>query len=114
MMHEHDAEWTNPCKNLTNTDEYCCLLYTSGNNRVDFMDLKISSDYKDNVATATWETLNVPVWPEGKNWNFVESGNIDLSAYKGKKIRIAFVYKSTSDCGPTFEVKNLTLTDRCV
>lgn len=25
MMHEHGAEWTNPCKNLTNTDEYCEL-----------------------------------------------------------------------------------------
>lgn len=25
MMHEHGAEWTNPCKNLTNTDQYCEL-----------------------------------------------------------------------------------------
>jgi len=25
MMHEHGAEWTNPCKNLTNTDLYCEL-----------------------------------------------------------------------------------------
>lgn len=25
MMREHGAEWTNPCKNLTNTDEYCEL-----------------------------------------------------------------------------------------
>ena len=25
MMHDHGAEWTNPCKNLTNTDEYCEL-----------------------------------------------------------------------------------------
>lgn len=25
MMHEHGADWTNPCKNLTNTDEYCEL-----------------------------------------------------------------------------------------
>ncbi len=25
MMNEHGAEWTNPCKNLTNTDEYCEL-----------------------------------------------------------------------------------------
>lgn len=25
MMHEHRAEWTNPCKNLTNTDQYCEL-----------------------------------------------------------------------------------------
>ncbi len=25
MMHEHGADWTNPCKNLTNTDLYCEL-----------------------------------------------------------------------------------------
>ena len=25
MMHEHNAEWTQPCKNLTNTDRYCEL-----------------------------------------------------------------------------------------
>ena len=25
LMHEHEAEWTNPCKNLTNTDLYCEL-----------------------------------------------------------------------------------------
>ena len=25
MMHEHGAEWTNPCKNLINTDQYCDL-----------------------------------------------------------------------------------------
>jgi glucose-6-phosphate 1-dehydrogenase len=25
MMHEHAAEWTNPCKNLTNTNLYCEL-----------------------------------------------------------------------------------------
>ena len=25
MMHEHRADWTNPCKNLINTDQYCEL-----------------------------------------------------------------------------------------
>lgn len=25
MMHEHGADWTNPCKNLINTDQYCEL-----------------------------------------------------------------------------------------
>lgn len=25
MMHEHGADWTNPCKNLTHTDQYCEL-----------------------------------------------------------------------------------------
>lgn len=25
LMHDHEADWTNPCKNLTNTDLYCEL-----------------------------------------------------------------------------------------
>ena len=39
----------------------------------------------DDVATAEWKALNVPQWPEGKNWNYVNSGDIDLSAYEGKR-----------------------------
>ena len=45
-----------------------------------------------------------------KNWNYVNSGDIDLSAYEGKKITIAFRYKSTTECAPTVEFKNMSLT----
>lgn len=86
------------------------LNFLLGNNRADFVDLKISTDYVGDVKAATWESLTVPTWPEGKNWNFNASGDIDLSAYKDKKVHIAFVYKSTSTCAPTVEVKNLSLT----
>lgn len=64
----------------------------------------------DDVAAAEWKALNVPQWPEGKNWNYVNSGDIDLSAYEGKKITIAFRYKSTTECAPTVEFKNMSLT----
>lgn len=72
--------------------------------------LKISADYVDNVTTATWTTLNAE-WSEGKSWTFVNSGKIDLKDYVGKKVRLAFAYKSTSECAPTIEVKNVSVTE---
>lgn len=84
--------------------------FLNGNNRADFIELLASEDYVDDVATAEWKALNVPQWPEGKNWNYVNSGDIDLSAYEGKKIAIAFRYKSTTECAPTVEFKNMSLT----
>lgn len=70
----------------------------------------ISADYVDNVTTATWATLNA-TWSEGKNWTFVNSGAIDLKDYVGKKVRLAFAYKSTSACAPTIEIKNISVTE---
>ena len=86
------------------------LNFLNGNNRADFINVKISENYTDDVKTATWTDLTVPNWPAGNNWNFVKSGNIDLSAYAGKKVRIAFEYKSTDACAPVFELKNLKIT----
>ena len=86
--------------------------FLNGNNRADFIELLASEDYVDDVASQAfqWKALNVPQWPEGKNWNYVNSGDIDLSAYEGKKIAIAFRYKSTTECAPTVEFKNMSLT----
>lgn len=86
------------------------LNFLKGNNRADFINLKISDDYTDNVTTATWKDLTVPTWPAGNNWSYVPSGDVDLADYAGKKVRIAFVYTSTSQCAPTFEVKNMKIT----
>lgn len=84
--------------------------FLNGNNRADFIEAKISADYVDNVTTATWATLNA-TWSEGKNWTFVNSGAIDLKDYVGKKVRLAFAYKSTSACAPTIEIKNISVTE---
>lgn len=84
--------------------------YLNGNNRADFIEVKISTDYVDNVKSATWATLNA-AWSEGKSWTFVNSGAIDLKDYVGKKARLAFVYKSTSACAPTVEIKNVSVSE---
>ena len=51
-------------------------------------------------------------WPTGKNWNFVESGSIDLSKYAGKKITIAFHYTSNAETAPTWEIGKISVTGK--
>lgn len=57
-----------------------------------------------------WTALNVPTWPAGTSWTPVNSGDIDLTAYAGKKMQIAFRYTSTADLAGTWEVKNVSVT----
>ncbi len=68
--------------------------------------LKVTAD-----NGATWEDVAIPVHHKGNSWSFISSGNIDLgSKYKGKKIKIAFVYKSSSAKAGTWEVKNVLIS----
>lgn len=60
-------------------------------------------------ATA-WNMLQIPTWPEAVAWTYAGSGTIDLSAYAGKKVQVAFKYASSSDGADTWQVRNLTFT----
>ena len=71
----------------------------------DFVSVKVSKD------GTNWDNLAVPTWPKGNSWNFVASGSVDLKAYLGSKIKIAFVYTSTDGEGGTWEVKNVLVKD---
>lgn len=48
-------------------------------------------------------------WPKGSNWTFVESGDISLKQYAGKRIKIAFRYTSTESEAATWEIKTMTI-----
>lgn len=54
-----------------------------------------------------WTALTIPEWPEAGSWNFVQSGEISLAAFAGKKVQVAFKYVSTSDGADTWEIRNL-------
>ncbi len=58
-------------------------------------------------GTTTWTDLTVPTWPTAGSWTFVDSGDIDLSAYAGKKIQVAFKYGCSSDGADSWEINNL-------
>ncbi len=55
-------------------------------------------------------TLSGVNWPAGTNWTFVSSGNLDLTSYCNKKIKIGFRYTSTTSVAGTWEIKNLKVT----
>lgn len=73
----------------------------------------ISENYdgtKAGIATATWIELNPTLPTSALTDVFVKSGNIDLSPYKGKKIRIAFKYTGDkASNSTTYQIDNVKL-----
>lgn len=61
------------------------------------------------VAGGNWEQITGYAFPEKLGWDFVSSGDIDLSKYSGSSIQIGFKYTSAEKAG-TWEVKNFVLT----
>lgn len=67
----------------------------------------VSENYVDGLpSTAQWTQLTTPAFTNASNWNLVPSGEISLTAYAGKKIKIAFKYISTATKAGTWELKN--------
>lgn len=61
-------------------------------------------------GAADWTKLTIPEWPVAGAWTFVNSGSVDLTAFAGKKIQVAFKYGSTTAGADTWEIKNLKVT----
>lgn len=56
---------------------------------------------------ANWTDVTIPTYPDGTSWTFVSSGEINLANYIGKKVKLAFIYKSSTDAAATWEIKNV-------
>lgn len=66
---------------------------------------------KASVDGETWNDLALSSWPAGSSWTF-EDATADLSALAGEEaVKIAFVYISTTDLCPTWEVKTVKVED---
>lgn len=61
------------------------------------------------VEGGEWQTLTIPTYPEETGWTFVNTGDIDLSAFDGKKFQIAFRYTSTDTKAGTWEIKKFEI-----
>lgn len=58
-------------------------------------------------GASAWTSVAIPTWPEAGSWTFVNSGNISLSAFAGKRVQIAFKYGSNETGADTWEIRNL-------
>ncbi|MBO6025694.1 MAG: choice-of-anchor J domain-containing protein [Bacteroidales bacterium] len=72
------------------------------------LSVMISTDYTDDLTTATWTELNLSAWPAGSDWTFITS-TADLTPYVGQTVTIVFKYTSTTSASCTWEIKNLVI-----
>ena len=64
----------------------------------------VSKDYTGDAAAANWDVLNLTNVPDGSSWSPVLSDELNLSAYDGETINLAFKYTSTSSASATWEI----------
>lgn len=77
------------------------------------MKVMASIDYNGDVKTATWTELEIPQWPTGTDWNFVDGGTISLASLIGnKKVVIAFFYKSTEISAQSWEIQKVKVYEQ--
>ena len=78
----------------------------------------VSVDYEDDVTECDW--VHIPfnqdadgkyIIPDGSNWTFMATGNLDLSAFAGQRVTIGFKYTSTATSATTWEIKNLVVKE---
>ncbi len=76
----------------------------------DQLELWISEDYEegDDVFDATWDDISSSVnWPSTDGFTWTHSGEIDLSAYVGSDVAIAFAYTANTDSCSTWQFDSL-------
>lgn len=61
-------------------------------------------------GSTTWTEMTIPEWPAAGAWTFVGSGDIDLSAFAGKKIQVAFKYGSSAAGADTWEINDIEIS----
>ncbi|WP_332028838.1 DUF5689 domain-containing protein [Kaistella sp.] len=67
----------------------------------------VTDNYTGSPATTSWTELS-PVWDTNSGaFGFVNSGNVSLNSFVGKKVRIAFKYVSTTSAANTWEIDNV-------
>ena len=60
----------------------------------------------------TWTQLTGVTYPSSLSWDFVDSGEIDLSGYVGKNVQVAFKYVSTTTKAGTWEVDKFSIAEQ--
>lgn len=77
----------------------------------DYIKVMVSTNFEGDVKAAKWDELEVQNGTNGNSWDFVTVTPISLVKYIGKPVHIAFKYLSTEAVAPTYEVKNLVVSE---
>lgn len=104
-----NEDWLiSPAFDLDNYSNETFVFETAKNYDGPDMELLVSNDYTSGDPTAaTWTPISFTA-SEGE-WNWVSSGEIDLSSYTGT-IHLAYKFTSTASGSATWEVDNILIT----
>ena len=109
-----EAWYISPAMDMSNTSSSTMSFDNDCNYTGDPLQLLVSTDYTGvgDPNNATWVDISSQVsWDPNTNaWGFHGSGNIDLSAYVGGTVYVAFKYIGTNSSGRTWEVDNIIIT----
>jgi hypothetical protein len=74
------------------------------------LEVYVSTDYVSGApSTGTWiDITSFANWSAG-SFTFVNSGQVDLSAYNGANVHVAFRYQGSSSDGSTWELDNIII-----
>ncbi|MCD4829242.1 MAG: endonuclease [Candidatus Cloacimonetes bacterium] len=76
---------------------------------IEGLEAMVCTDYSGNPATTVWERLQPRLSPGRYEW--VASGWLDLEAWEGRQIRVAFRYRCTGpQSATTWEIDDIRLT----
>lgn len=78
------------------------------------LEVKVSNDYDgSNFGTATWTDITSLATMDANtgSWNFVNSGDIDLTSYINSTFRLAFRYQGTTADGSTYQIDDVVINE---
>lgn len=86
-----------------------------GFNNGNALTVKISTDFTGDVTAATWSNLNATISTGnsgGYGDSFISSGDVDLSAYAGQVVYIAYQYVGASNgVTTTYQIDNVSVVE---
>ncbi|MEZ4852935.1 DUF5689 domain-containing protein [Flavobacterium sp.] len=99
-----------PAVDLSTATEAALSFDTAKNYTGNDLEIYVSSNYDGSSApsTATWTQVTGNL--STGSWNWIGSGNIDVTSYVGGNLYVAFRYTSTSSASSTWEVDNVRVT----
>lgn len=106
---ENDDWLISPALQLDDYEYEIMSFITAMNYAGPGLQLKISTTYSGSgdPYNADWEDLQAN-WSTG-NWEWTNSGSIDISAYNDADVYIAFTYTSTDEESATWEVDDISI-----
>ncbi|MBN2669171.1 MAG: choice-of-anchor J domain-containing protein [Bacteroidales bacterium] len=86
-----------------------CAKFFGGTESWNDLKIFVTTNYTGDVSTTTWDAITYNTHNDGTSYDFTDTEDLDLSAYDGQSVTIAFKYVSTTGGSATWEVSKVSL-----